>query len=152
MSTLQSTVTWTDGMAFRVDQGGHTFMVDAHEEHGGRGLGVQPKTLLLTSLLGCTGMDVVAILSKMRVPIDSFSVHADGDLTDEHPKRFSHIVLRYAFTGPAELSLDRIRRAVFLSETRYCGVMATLRDGVDVSTEISVNGAIVPAWEESAAA
>ncbi len=151
MNTLQSTVTWNDGMSFEAELDGYTLMVDAAPEQGGQDRGPRPKGLLLTSLLGCTGMDVVAILKKMRVPIEKFTVHADGDLTTEHPKRFERVVLRYTFAGPEDMSVERIRRAVYLSETRYCGVMATVRASVDVRTEIVVNGETIPAWEEPAA-
>ena len=136
---LESKVVWKDGMAFEAHIEGFQFMIDADEQFGGRGLGPKPKGLTLTSLAGCTSMDVVSILTKMRVELDGFSVEAVGTLVDEHPKKFDRITLRYNFEGK-DLPLKKIERAVFLSEDRYCGVSATLTPTVEVVSEIWVNG------------
>lgn len=137
---LQSTVVWKDGLAFDAELEGFHLTIDADEEFGGRNLGPRPKGLLLTSLIGCTAMDVIAILGKMRVEVDSFQVSSDGELADEHPKKFESVVVRYEFTG-ADLPERKLRRAVALSEQRYCGVRATLEPVVDMRHEIWVNGA-----------
>ena len=137
---MQSTVVWTDGMAFDVELEGFHFAIDADAEFGGRGLGPKPKGLLLSSLIGCTAMDVIAILGKMRVVPATFEVSADSVLTDDHPKKFQTITLRYSFTGD-DLPPNKVRRAVSLSEERYCGVRATLAPVVEIGHEIWVNGA-----------
>lgn len=147
VKTLESTGTWTGGMAFSVEQDGHALLLDAEAEFGGQDGGVRPKALLLTSALGCTGMDVVSILQKMRVPVAQVVVHAEGDLADAHPRRYTAIRLRYTFTGPEGLNTERIRRAVHLSEHDYCGVLATLRAAVPIHTEIWINGTAYPAWQ-----
>jgi len=136
---LQSKVTWTDGMAFDAELEGFHFAIDADQEFGGRGLGPKPKGLLATALIGCTAMDVIAILRKMRVTPKTFAVSADAVLTDEHPKRYTSIVIRYELTGD-DLPHDKLRRAVKLSEERYCGVRATLAPVVDMHHEIWLNG------------
>jgi putative redox protein len=82
---------------------------------------------------------VVAILRKMRVSIADLQVAAEGELTDEHPKRYERVVVRYEFWGD-ELPAHKLRRAVQLSEERYCGVRATLQPVVDITNEIWVNG------------
>lgn len=136
---LQSRVTWKDGMAFDTELEGFHLTVDADPEFGGRGLGPKPKGLLLSALLGCTAMDVIAILGKMRVTPDAFEVSAVGTLDDELPKAYRAITLRYDFRGP-DLPAHKLRRAVQLSEERYCGVRATLAPVVDIKSEIWVNG------------
>lgn len=136
--THETTATWTDGMAFNVALDGHTFAVDAVAEHGGRDRGPKPKGLVLSALAGCTGMDVVSILNKMRVPFDSFRVHVEGDLTDEHPKHYDRIKLVYTFTGDA-LDPKKIDRAVRLSQENYCGVTEMLRHVAEISHEIRLN-------------
>ena len=73
-ASLESKVVWRDGMAFDAHADGHTFTIDAHETFGGQGLGPKPKSLTLTSLAGCTGMDVISILKKMRVEVRHFQV------------------------------------------------------------------------------
>jgi len=149
MKTLHSTVTWDSGMAFTAEQDGHTFTLDAEPEHGGTDRGVRPKPLVLTAVLGCTGMDVVAMLKKMRVPITGLSLASDGDLADAHPRRYTAIRVRYAFTGPDGMNTERIRRAVHLSTEKYCGVIDTLRGTVPLSYEITINEAPVPLWAET---
>lgn len=140
---LRTNVVWRDKMAFDAELDGHSFAIDADEQFGGRDLGPRPKGLLVTSLLGCTAMDVVAILGKMRVELDGFEVSADAVLTDEHPKKYTSITVRYDFTG-TDLPEAKLRRAVQLSEERYCGVRATLEPVVELRTEIRVNGALLP--------
>ena len=135
---LQSKVSWKDGMAFEAELEGFSFGIDADPEFGGRGLGPKPKGLLLTSLVGCTGMDVVAILGKMRLQPKRVDVSADGELADEHPKSFATIVIRYEIDG--ELPPNKVDRAVRLSEDRYCGVRASLGPNVKVESEIWLNG------------
>jgi putative redox protein len=133
-----SQVTWQDGMAFDVEVDGHRLTVDAEEEFGGKDRGPRPKPLLLSALGGCTAMDVVSMLKKMRVPFDSFSVMVDGVLAEEHPKVYRSIRLTYTFTGEA-LDRSKIERAVELSQTRYCGVTAMVQFTTDITHEIKLN-------------
>ncbi len=99
--------------------------------------GASPKGLLLSGLGGCTGIDVVAILEKMRVPLEGFEVQASADLTEEHPKVFKSIQLRYVFRG-RNLPMDKLEKAVILSMDRYCGVSAMLAKAAPISWEIVV--------------
>jgi putative redox protein len=138
---LQSTVSWRDGMAFDAELDGFSFSIDADPRFGGAGAGPKPKGLTLTSLAGCTAMDVVAILGKMKVKPDSFQVHVGGDLADAHPKKFDVVAVRYVFTG--DVPADKIVKAVKLSEERYCGVFATLRGNVEFTTQIEINGELI---------
>lgn len=139
---LSSSVSWRDGMTFDAELDGFKFALDADPRFGGRGAGPQPKGLTLTSLAGCTAMDVIAILKKMKAEPDRFEVSASGDLAEEHPKRFTRIVVRYVFEGE-ELDEGKLRRAVSLSEERYCGVFPTLRGNVELETVIEVNGQVL---------
>jgi len=136
---LQSKVTWKDGMAFEAELEGSTFGIDADAEFGGRGLGPKPKGLLLISLVGCTGMDVIAILGKMGLTATKCEVSADGELTEDHPKRFAQIRIRYVIDGE-DLPAKKVARAVRLSEDNYCGVRASLAPEVEVWSEIVLNG------------
>ena len=139
---LSSNVSWRDGMTFDAELDGFEFTIDADPKFGGRSAGPKPKGLTLTSLAGCTAMDVISILGKMKVQPTRFDVQASGDLTEEHPKRFSRIVVRYTFEGEG-MDEGKIRKAVSLSEGRYCGVFATLRGNVEFETVIEINGAVV---------
>ena len=59
-------VRWNEGMEFTSEVDGHEIIIDAKEEFGGKNAGPRPKPLILTALGGCTGMDVVSILKKMK--------------------------------------------------------------------------------------
>ncbi len=126
------------GLAFDVDLQGHKFKIDADEKFGGKDLGPRPKALLLSGLAGCTGMDVASILEKMKMHYDSFAVEVDATQTDEHPKVYKEIKIRYVFTG-SELDRDKVQKAVDLSLTKYCGVTAMLSKTANVTDEIVFN-------------
>jgi putative redox protein len=134
---MKSTVTWNSGLAFTARQGSHSIPLDASREAGGLDSGASPKGLLLSGLGGCTGIDVVSILEKMRVPITGLEVQVSADLTEEHPKVFRSIHLRYAFRG-SNLAMDKLEKAVILSMDRYCGVSAMLAKAAPISWEIVV--------------
>ncbi|HSG29601.1 MAG TPA: OsmC family protein, partial [Candidatus Krumholzibacterium sp.] len=116
---------------------GHEIVLDASPENGGEDRGPRPKQLMLVALGGCTGMDVVSILKKMHVDVEGFTVSVEGELTDEHPKYYRKIHVIYEFRG-AGLPMDKIEKAVSLSEERYCGVSALYRQAVEVTSEIRV--------------
>lgn len=139
---MKGKVVWNDGMSFTANLDGFDFIIDADEKVGGENLGPRPKGLTLISLAGCTGMDVISILKKMRVEVDSFEVSTDADLTEEHPKKFSLIKIIYEINGK-NIPADKVKKAVSLSEERYCGVSATLKSSVEFSSEIRINGDII---------
>jgi putative redox protein len=101
-------------------------------------MGPRPKPLLLSALAGCTGMDVVAILKKMQVQFDSFSMNVNGELTEEHPRIFDKINIVYQFTGK-DLPLDKIKKAVELSQEKYCGISAMLGKAAEITYEVELN-------------
>lgn len=130
-------IKWLEKMAFSAEVNGHEMILDAAEKVGGENRGPRPKPLMLTALAGCTGMDVVSILKKMRVELDDFNVVVEGDLTEEHPKQFTQMHVIYEFTGK-NLPLEKLQKAVNLSEDRYCGVSATYRKAFGITSEIKI--------------
>lgn len=131
-------INWKKGMAFEAEVNGFKIMLDAKSEHGGSEKGPRPKPLMMVALAGCTGMDVVSILKKMRVELDNLSVHVEGELSDEHPKRFTHMHIIYEFTGK-DLPLEKLEKAIGLSQERYCGVSASYKDVMEITYEIRIN-------------
>ncbi|MCK5735185.1 MAG: OsmC family protein [Spirochaetaceae bacterium] len=135
--TQQKTETlWLEGMAFENNLDGHKIIVDAVEEFGGTNKGPTPKPLLLNSLSGCTGMDVVSILKKMKQEFTWFNIVVEADLGEEHPKTFENIRLTYQFKTSDNLDDTKVRKAVSLSQDRYCGVSAMLKKACNLSWEI----------------
>ena len=84
-------------MAFEADVNGHKIMLDSSEAGGGENRGPRPKPLMLAALAGCTGMDVVSLLKKMRVEVEVFNVVVEGDLSVEHPKQYTQMHIIYEF-------------------------------------------------------
>lgn len=128
-------VKWNGQMAFETNLQGHTLVMDAGEENGGMDTGVRPKSLVLASLAGCTGMDVVSMLAKMRVELDGFELLIEAGVEEEHPKYYNRINIVYQFKGK-NLPLDKLTKAVELSFDKYCGVNALLRRAIPVTKEI----------------
>ena len=134
---MKSKVVLKDEMFFMGELGGFEIPIDAEEQFGGRNRGPRPKGLVLTSLVGCTAMDVISILRKMRVEPAEFSVEAETDLTDEHPKIFKAIKITYRFKG-GNVTEDKAEKAVQLSQEKYCGVSAMLKKTVPLTYEIII--------------
>jgi putative redox protein len=136
MATNIVTTTWKENMQFESDNpSGISLTMDAGEESGGEGKGYRPKALMLSSLAGCSGLDVVSLLNKMRISYSSFKIEITAELTDEHPKFYNKVKVDYHLTG-SNLKEDKIKKAVDLSVTKYCGVMEMFRQFAEVEIEI----------------
>ena len=127
-------------MAFEVEINGHKIILDADEKVGGSNKGPRPKPLMLAALGGCTAMDVVSILRKMRVNFETVNVKVEGELTEEHPKHFYKMHITYEFTGNG-MPLKKLEKAVNLSQNRYCGVTYSYMKAMEITHEIKI---IVP--------
>jgi putative redox protein len=128
-------ISWKDGMAFEAEVNGHKIMLDAAEKNGGRDLGPRPKPLMLVALAGCTAMDVISILTKMRVELDNFDVKVEADQSEEHPVHYTSMHIIYEFWGK-DLPVEKLEKAINLSHERYCGVSVVYRKVMPVTTAI----------------
>ena len=82
-------------------------------------------------------IDVIMILKKMKVVPESFNVIIEGDVTDEHPKHYNKMKVIYQFKGK-DLPMEKLEKAVKLSEETYCGVTAVYRKAMEMETEIRI--------------
>ena len=98
--------------------------------------GPKPKPLVLSALAGCTGMDVIYTLKKMRILPSYFNVAVDASTTDDHPQYYNKIHLIYEFKAKDNLEQGKVETAVRLSQEKYCGVNALLKKGAEVTYEI----------------
>ena len=73
----------------------------------------------------------------MRVEIESFELQVEGELTEEHPKHYKNMHLVYVFKGK-NLLLDKLEKAVNLSQDQYCGVSASYKKAMQVTYEIKI--------------
>jgi putative redox protein len=128
---------WNDAMSFETTLNGHKITIDADESVGGKDRGPRPKALLLVALAGCTAMDVISMLGKMRVQTETFRVDVEGELTEEHPKVYKTLHVKYIFKGN-DLPMDKLEKAVNLSQEKYCGVSAMLAKAAELTHEIVV--------------
>ncbi|UOE77949.1 OsmC family protein [Parageobacillus thermoglucosidasius] len=134
---MKATVTWNGQMSFTgMSASGVQIPIDASKEAGGQDSGARPMELLLHGLAGCTGIDVIAILTKMRLEVRSFYMEVEGTRASDPPKRFTDIHLHYVFEG--DLPEDKVVRAIRLSKEKYCSVSHSLNAAITAS--YSING------------
>ncbi len=118
---------------------GHSITIDATPAGGGENHGPSPKILLLLSAAGCTGMDVIPMLEKMRVPITGLNIRAVADGTDVDPKVYTMMKIIYEFSGNnLNEHREKLERAVSLSQEKHCGVSAMLSKAMEITTEIVI--------------
>ena len=128
---------WLGKMEFEGDVMGHKIRLDDKSSFGSKDSGPSPKRLLLLALAGCTGMDIVPMLEKMRVPISGLRITVDAEGTDVDPRVYTRVRILYEFSGiDLEASRTKIARAVSLSQEKYCGVSAMLHKAMDIQYEI----------------
>ncbi len=128
-------LSWKGEMLFESVAPEGSFFIDAGPNSGGQGKGLRPKALMLSSLAGCTGMDIASLLKKMRAEVDDFKIEVEANLTDENPKYYDRVKVTYRFYG-SNFKKSRIEKAVKISEEQYCGVMEMFRQFAEISTEI----------------
>jgi putative redox protein len=128
-------VSWKGKMLFESVAPEGKVMIDASEDDGGQGKGLRPKAMMLTSLAGCTAMDVASLLKKMRAEVADFKIEVEGNLTEENPKIYNKVKVTYKFFG-TDFQKQKIEKAVNLSVETYCGVMHMFRQFAEVTIEI----------------
>lgn len=114
---------------------GHNLTVDAAKESGGHNNGPRPMELLLSGLAGCTGIDVVLILNKMKTELEDFEIEIEAERAEEHPRSFSKIHINYKFKGK-KLKPRKVERAINLSEDKYCSASNSFNAEITSSYEI----------------
>ncbi len=133
MGTTNATARWTGEKLYftGIDQKGNEIAL------GGRN--ISPSHLVLLGLAGCTGMDVVSILQKKRQDIVDVEVQVTGYNSDEYPKPYTDIDVKYIIKGN-NLDPKAVERAIFLSESKYCIVSQSLMEPVKINTSYEIQG------------
>ena len=135
---MHAKAVWNGDMGFTgANQQGFLVPMDALKQVGGHDMGFRPLELFAIGLAGCTGMDVISILKKKRQEVTQFEVNAEVERAAEHPRVFTKIVLDYKFAGK-NLDPQAVERAVELSETKYCGAQAMLRETAEITHKITI--------------
>jgi putative redox protein len=127
-----------DGITLAAKSGtGHWTVMDTEDKFGGHEGAAKPLELVLMGLGGCSGMDIVSILKKMRVKMDDFEVNVEGDQSDEHPRVFQKIRVEYLLYGN-DIDPAKVEQAIELSQTKYCSVWAMLEKSVVIKSSYRI--------------
>jgi putative redox protein len=127
---MKTTTIWKSGEAFDSFQNKTKIEIDGK-------VGFSPKALLLSGLAGCSGIDVVDILEKMRVPFADLKIEVEADQTTEFPRVFKDIHIHYIIVTGEE-NREKIKKAVDLSLDKYCGVSAMLKKNSKIHYTITI--------------
>ena len=136
---MNTTVRWIDGMMMVGESAsGHAVVMDGPEDLGGKNLGVRPMEMLLLGMGGCTTVDVVSTLKKMRELVNDCRVEISAERADEHPKVFTKIHLHFIVEGE-NLNEKKIAKAVSLSADKYCSASIMLGKMADITHDFTIN-------------
>ena len=134
---MKTTTTWLHDMAFDSELEGHTIHIDGGKDADDKRLGFGPKALLLSGLAGCSGIDVVDILKKMKVPFTKLEITTEAEIVDTDPKVFKDITIVYKMDIEPE-DEPKLNRAIELSLNKYCGVSAMLKKNSAINYQVEV--------------
>ena len=135
---MEAKVSWHKGLSFTgTADSGYTLPLGGKKAVGGDEDGFLPMEMFLIGLAGCTGMDVISILAKMKQDVTNFEVKIHADRVDKHPKIFSEIMIDYIVTG-RNLDPKAVEKAVTLSETTYCPGQAILIKTANIEHKITI--------------
>lgn len=130
---MNALVRYTGNMTFLgKSDTNHYIVMDTSKKIGGEESASKPVELILIGLGGCTGVDVVSILKKMRVPFDNLEILISAEQSDDFPKVFTKIHIEYIFYG-SSLKKEHVERAINLSKEKYCSISAMLSKSAEIS-------------------
>ena len=130
--TVKAQIKWTDGMQFIARAGkGPAVVIDSGEGGGGP----SPMEMVLFGVAGCSAMDVIMIMGKKRAEVTDFQVNISGERAEEYPQRYTKVHLEFVIHGKG-IKPKAVEQAIALSETKYCGAMASLNADVKTTYRI----------------
>jgi putative redox protein len=136
---MKTTVRWIDGMMMIGESpSGHAIVMDGPEDLGGKNLGIRPMEMLLLGLGGCTTVDVVSTLKKMREEVRDCRAEITAERADDHPKVFTRIHINFVVEG-SNLNEKKVSKAVSLSADKYCSASIMLGKTADVTHDFEIH-------------
>jgi len=131
-------VKWVENLKFIGDApSGHSILMDGPTDSGGDNVAIRPGEMVLVALGGCTSIDVVSMLKKMRVDITGFEVIVDGEPAEDYPKVWTKIHVKYIITGH-DIDEAKVKKAIALSEEKYCSVSAILKKSAELTYDYEI--------------
>ena len=135
---LTAKMKWTGGLKFEGTSAfGHLIITDGSKKVGGEEAGYKPTELLLYSIAGCTGIDVVRILEKQRQKLTSLEIELTAHQGEAYPKPFHTIEVKFIARGK-DLDEKKLAAAIELSESKYCVVSQTIESENKVVTSYEI--------------
>jgi putative redox protein len=136
---MATKVTWKGEMSFEGEtESNHKIWMDMAEKSGGHDQGPRPGDLVLVSLAGCTAVDVVIILKKMRERLDDLEVIVNSEKVDKHPRVYKKIEIEFNLKGK-NLKEESVKKAIELSLNKYCSVKTMLEETAEISFSYSID-------------
>jgi putative redox protein len=131
-------IKWVENLKFIGNApSGHSILMDGSPEAGGDDSAIRPGEMTIVALGGCTGIDVISMLKKMRVEIESFEVVVDAEPRAEYPKSWATIHVKYLFKGK-NIDPVKVKKAIDLSEEKYCMVSAMLKKSAELTYDFEI--------------
>ncbi|HEY2720265.1 MAG TPA: OsmC family protein [Chitinophagaceae bacterium] len=131
MSTKTVTY-WQKDQEFKSYHGENEIKID-----GRRANGFGAKALLLAAVAGCSGIDIVEILTKMRVGFSDFEIETESEQTEEYPRVFKDIFIVYKLKTE-KANERKVKKAIELSLNKYCGVTAMLKKNSPIHYKLQI--------------
>jgi len=131
-------VKWIDGMMMVGESGsGHAVVMDGPPDAGGNNMGIRPMEMLLIGMAGCTTVDVVSTLKKMREKIDDCFAEINAERADDHPKVFTNIHIHFVVKG-VDLKPAKVEKAISLSADKYCSASIMMAKTAHVTHDFEI--------------
>ena len=135
---MNISVNWVDGMLMvGKSHSGHSITMDGPPEIGGDNLGVRPMEMLLLGVAGCTMIDVVTTLKKMRQELTHCETKVNAERADDHPKVFTDIHIQFLIKGN-DLDSKKVEKAITLSAEKYCSASIMLGKTASISHDFEI--------------
>lgn len=129
---MKTITNWKKNHEFESFHGDNKIKIDGNKENG-----YGPKALLLAGLAGCSGIDVVDILEKMRVKFSDLTIEVEAVQTEDHPKVFKEIMMIFQVYTESEND-EKVKKAIELSLEKYCGVFAMLKKNSPINYKLVI--------------
>ena len=135
---MNISVNWVDGLLMvGKSDSGHTITMDGPPESGGENLGVRPMEMLLLGVAGCTMIDVVTTLKKMRQDLSHLETKINAERATDHPKVFTDIHIQFILKGQ-DLDEKKVDKAITLSAEKYCSASIMLGEMATITHDFEV--------------
>ena len=135
---MNISVNWVDGMLMvGKSHSGHSITMDGPPEIGGENLGVRPMEMLLLGVAGCTMIDVVSTLKKMRQDLTQCETKVNAERANDHPKVFTDIHIQFVIKGK-DLDHNKVEKAITLSAKKYCSASIMLGKTASISHDFEI--------------